>query len=55
MIKKSFSRSFFWLKLPIVKKYTLHALNPLIPSGNIRSHILKTTLVPFDAGLFKYV
>ena len=30
----------FWLKLFILKN-TLHALNPLIPRGNKRSHILK--------------
>ena len=29
-----------WLKL-VTLKNTLHALNPLIPGGNKRSHVLK--------------
>ena len=29
-----------WLKL-VTLKYTLHAVNPLIPCGNKRSHVLK--------------
>ena len=33
-------KKLFWLKLFILKN-TLHALNPLIPRGNKRSHILK--------------
>ena len=33
-------KKLFWLKLVILKN-TLHALNPLIPRGNKRSHILK--------------
>ena len=37
-------KKLFWLKLFILKN-TLHALNPLIPRGNKRSHILnKLTL-----------
>ena len=30
-------KKLFWLKLSILK-YTLQALNPLIPGGNKRSH-----------------
>ena len=33
-------KKLFWLKLFILKN-TLHALNPLIPRGNKRSHVLK--------------
>ena len=33
-------KKFVWLKLFTLKN-TLHALNPLIPRGNKRSHILK--------------
>ena len=33
-------KKLFWLKLSILK-ITLHGLNPLIPGGNKRSHILK--------------
>ena len=33
-------KKLFWLKLVILKN-TLHALNPLIPRGYKRSHVLK--------------
>ena len=33
-------KKLFWLKLFTLKN-TLHALNPLIPRGNKRSHVLK--------------
>ena len=35
-------KKFFWLKLSVLKN-TLHALNPLIPGGDKRSHILQQT------------
>ena len=40
LLSKVVFKKLFWLKLFILKN-TLHALNPLIPRGNIRSHILK--------------
>ena len=33
-------KKLFWLTLSVLKN-TQHALNPLIPCGNKRSHILK--------------
>ena len=33
-------KKLFWLKLFILKN-TVHALNPVIPCGNKRSHLLK--------------
>ena len=33
-------KKLFWLKLFIIKN-TVHALNPVIPCGNKRSHLLK--------------
>ena len=33
-------KKLFWLKLFILKN-TVHALNPVIPFGNKRSHLLK--------------
>ena len=40
LLSKIVFKKCFWLKLFILKN-TLHALNPLIPRGNKRSHILK--------------
>ena len=40
LLSKVVFKKLFWLKLFILKN-TLHALNPLIPRGNKRSHILK--------------
>ena len=40
LLSKVVFKKLFWLKLSILKN-TLHALNPLIPRGNKRSHILK--------------
>ena len=40
LLSKVVFKKLFWLKLFILKN-TLYALNPLIPRGNIRSHILK--------------
>ena len=40
LLSKIVFKKRFWLKLFILKN-TLHALNPLIPRGNKRSHILK--------------
>ena len=40
LLLKVVFKKLFWLKLLILKN-TLHALNPLIPCGNKRLHILK--------------
>ena len=40
-------KKLLWLKLLILKN-TLEALNPLIPGGNKRSHILKNKPTPFS-------
>ena len=40
LLSKVVFKKLFWLKLFILKN-TLHALNPLIPRGNKRSHVLK--------------
>ena len=40
-------KKLLWLKLLILKN-TLDALNPLIPGGNKRSHILKSKPTPFS-------
>ena len=40
LLSKVVFKKLFWLKLFILKN-TLHALNPLIPCGNKRLHILK--------------
>ena len=40
LLSKVVFKKLFWLKLFILKN-TLHALNPLIPHGNKKSHILK--------------
>ena len=37
---KVVDKKLVWLKL-VTLKNTLHALNPLIPRGNKRSHILR--------------
>ena len=42
LLSKVVSKKLFCLKLFILKN-TLHALNPLIPRGNKRPHILKST------------
>ena len=40
LLSKLVFKKLFWLKLFILKN-TLHAINPLTPRGNKRSHILK--------------
>ena len=40
LLSKVVFKKLFWLMLFILKN-TLHALKPLIPRGNKRSHILK--------------
>ena len=50
--KNNFQEAFFVKNHQL--KNTPHALNPLVPGGNKRSHILKTSLLLLAAGLFKY-